>query len=66
MKLTEKDLQNACDYIMHEACKAAYGTNYKEKGVRFDIMRIPFSVRMSIDLFIEWLKIRAKNKNSKS
>jgi len=61
MKLTEKDLQDACDYIMHEACQAAYGANYKDKGVRFDVMRIPFSVRMSIDLFIEWLKIRAKN-----
>lgn len=64
MKLTEQDLQDACEYIMDQTCKATYGDNYKELDVKFDVCRIPFSVRTCVDLFIEWLKIHAKNKSS--
>lgn len=61
MKLTEKDKQDACTYIMHEACKAVYGDNYKEKGIDFSLSRTPITVREIIDLFIEWLKIKIEN-----
>jgi len=60
MKLTEQDKQDACEYIMDEACKACYGLDYKEKGIHFRLDQTPFTVRESIDLFIEWLKIRAQ------
>lgn len=64
MKLTEKDRQDACGYIMEEACKAVYGDNYKEKGFRFDMQRMPITVREIIDLFIEWLKIKIANERT--
>lgn len=58
MKLTEKDKENACTYIMHEACRTIYGDDYKEKGVSFSLQRTPITVREIVDLFIEWLKIK--------
>lgn len=61
MKLTEKDLQNACEYVIDEICKATYGSNYKEKGFSFD-RSTPNSIRTTIEIFIEWLKIRASKK----
>lgn len=64
MKLTEKDRRDACVYIMHEACKIAYGDNYKEKGFRFDIQRMPITVREIVDLFIDWLKIKIENERN--
>lgn len=60
MRLTEQDKQDACGYIMDRACKIYYGDDYKEKGVTFSLGRIPCTVRELIDLFIEWLKKRAK------
>jgi hypothetical protein len=56
MKLSEQDLRNACDFIMHEACKIAYGDDYKEKNLGFSLRRMPITVREIVDLFIEWLK----------
>lgn len=66
MKLTESDIQDACDYIMREACKTAYGDDYKEKGLRFNLARMPITVRQIVDEFIAWLKLRAKNAKNKS
>lgn len=57
MKLTEQDLQDACQFIMHESCKASYGDNYKEKNIHFDLRSTQFTIRQLVDLFIEWLKI---------
>jgi hypothetical protein len=60
----EQDLQDSCDYIVDQTCRAAYGDNYKEKDLRFDMRYTPFTVRMAVDFFIEWIKIRAeKQKN---
>lgn len=61
MKLTEKDLQDACSYIIDEICKAAYGDNYEKNGFSFD-RSTPNSIRTTVDFFIEWLKIRASKK----
>lgn len=58
MKLTEQDKRDSCIYIMNEVCKAVYGDAYKEKDLRFDIQRMPITVREIVDFFIEWLKKR--------
>ncbi len=57
MKLTEQDLQDACQFIMHESCKASYGEDYVTKGIHFDLRSTQFTIRQLVDLFIEWLKI---------
>lgn len=59
MKLTEQDLQDACAYIMDEACKTLYGPDYKEKGHHFTFIGTPFTMRMFVDFFIEWLRSRS-------
>lgn len=64
MKLTEQDKQNACVYIMHEACKIAYGDNYKEKNLGFSLQRMPITVREIVDLFIEWLKLKIEDERN--
>lgn len=64
MKLTNKDLQDACEYIIDEVCKAAYGNNYKERGYYFDRRTTPNTIRETVDLFIEWLQKRAKEKKN--
>lgn len=64
MKLTEKDKQIACEYIMHEACKALYGDDYKEKNIHFDLRRTPITVRQIVDSFIDWLKIKIANERN--
>ncbi len=65
MKLTEQDLQSACGYIVEQTCKAVYGVDYKEKGLKFDIRSTPFTVRMSVDFFIEWLKKHVQEQKGK-
>lgn len=65
MKLTEQDLQSACEYIMTETCKAVYGVDYKEKGLHFDLRSTPCTMRMFVDLFIEWLRKRAQEQKGK-
>ena len=63
MKLTEQDLRDACEYIMDQVCVSSFGENYIEKEIHFDIKKSPVTVRMIVDFFIEWLKIRhAKEK----
>ncbi len=58
MKLTEQDLRDACSYIIEETCVSEYGKDYKEKGLKFKLGETKVTVRMIVDLFIEWLKIR--------
>lgn len=64
MKLSEKDLQDACQYIMDEATKAAYGVNYKESGFSFNMRSMPITVREIVALFIEWLKMKKDERDS--
>ncbi len=61
MKLTEKDLQDACSFIMHEILKNRYGDEYAEKGFTFkSIDKTPTTIREIVDDFLIWLKIRIK------
>jgi len=64
MKLTEQDKQDACGYIMHEASKIAYGDDYKEKGMHFDLKKTTVTVREIVDLFIEWLKMKIESEKN--
>jgi hypothetical protein len=59
MKLTEQDLQDACAYIMDRTCRSLYGDDYKQKGNKFPHNDM-FTVRMSVNYFIEWLKRHAQ------
>ncbi len=61
MKLTDKDLQEACDFIMQSILKNRYGDEYAEKGFSFkSIDKTPTTVREIIDEFLVWLKIKIK------
>lgn len=61
MRLTDKDLENACNFIMQEILKDRYGIDYKEKGFTFNsIDKTPTTVREIVDEFLIWLKIRIK------
>ncbi len=61
MKLTSRDLENACDFIMHEILRNRYGDNYTEKGFTFNsIDKTPTTVREIIDTFLVWLKDKIK------
>lgn len=61
MKLTEKDLQDACAFIVDTISKDRFGGDYVEKGLSFDLQRTPITVREIVDTFLVWLKIRIKS-----
>lgn len=61
MKLSNRDLEEACEYIMQEILKNRYGDNYAEKGFNFNsINKTPTTVREIVDDFLVWLKMRIK------
>lgn len=63
MKLTEIDKRDCCEYVADQVCRSMYGDNYRELGIRFDLQRVPTSLRTIIEATFEWLRMHAK-KNS--
>lgn len=62
MRLNEQEIQDCCGYIIDELSKMAFGSDYKEKNLHFDLRRSPASIRTIVEFTFSWLRLKAREK----